>query len=211
MRIGILGTGTMASALGAGWVRAGHEVVVGGRSRDRARRLAHGLGGTARAASQREAVTGQEVVLLAVPWAGAADVVREVGGPTGTLAGTTVIDPTNPVDFTTGALLVEPGESGAGRLAALAPGARLVKAFHLFPASRWPVARDGGAAPAVAMCGDDPVAVERVASLVRDLGGVPAALGRLDRARQLEEIAGFATSLALSGTDPRSALPSLPA
>ncbi|MCP2330982.1 hypothetical protein G443_001252 [Actinoalloteichus cyanogriseus DSM 43889] len=61
------------------------------------------------------------------------------------------------------------------------------------------------------MCGDDPVAVERVASLVRDLGGVLAALGRLDRARQLEEIAGFATSLALSGTDPRSALPSLPA
>ncbi|WP_253860160.1 hypothetical protein [Actinoalloteichus caeruleus] len=73
------------------------------------------------------------------------------------------------------------------------------------------MARDGGAAPAVAMCGDDPVAVERVASLVRDLGGVLAALGRLDRARQLEEIAGFATSLALSGTDPRSALPSLPA
>ncbi|WP_308208835.1 NAD(P)-binding domain-containing protein [Actinoalloteichus caeruleus] len=53
MRIGILGTGTMASALGAGWVRAGHEVVVGGRSRDRARRLAHGLGGSPTASAGR--------------------------------------------------------------------------------------------------------------------------------------------------------------
>ncbi|NED81970.1 NAD(P)-binding domain-containing protein, partial [Streptomyces sp. SID11233] len=27
MRIGILGTGTLAAALGEGWSRAGHEVV----------------------------------------------------------------------------------------------------------------------------------------------------------------------------------------
>ncbi|WP_198549650.1 NAD(P)-binding domain-containing protein, partial [Kitasatospora aureofaciens] len=29
MRIGILGTGSMAAALGGAWVRAGHEVRVG--------------------------------------------------------------------------------------------------------------------------------------------------------------------------------------
>lgn len=44
MRIGILGTGTLAEALGAGWARAGHELAVGGRSADRARRLAGTLG-----------------------------------------------------------------------------------------------------------------------------------------------------------------------
>ncbi|WP_016699819.1 NADPH-dependent F420 reductase, partial [Actinoalloteichus spitiensis] len=127
MRIGILGAGAMASALGVGWVRAGHEVVVGARSEDRARRLARDLGGTAQAASPSEAATGRDLVLLAVPWSAAADVVRDVGGPDGTLAGTTVVDPTNPVDFTTGTLLTEPGESGTGRLAALAPEARLGK------------------------------------------------------------------------------------
>ncbi|MET9933884.1 NAD(P)-binding domain-containing protein, partial [Streptomyces sp. NPDC006324] len=31
MRIGVLGTGNMADALAAHWVRAGHEVLVGGR------------------------------------------------------------------------------------------------------------------------------------------------------------------------------------
>ncbi|MGW4893309.1 NAD(P)-binding domain-containing protein, partial [Kitasatospora sp. NPDC004240] len=31
MRIGILGTGAMAAALGGAYVRAGHEVLVGGR------------------------------------------------------------------------------------------------------------------------------------------------------------------------------------
>jgi hypothetical protein len=36
MRIGILGTGNLAEGLGAGWVRAGHDVVVGGRSPHRA-------------------------------------------------------------------------------------------------------------------------------------------------------------------------------
>lgn len=38
MRIGILGAGNMADALGTQWVRAGHEVMISGRDLDRARR-----------------------------------------------------------------------------------------------------------------------------------------------------------------------------
>lgn len=62
----------------------------------------------------------------------------------------------------------------------------------------------------VAMCGDDPHALDVVGSLVRDVGGVPAVLGGLDRARQLEEAAGFEIGLAFAGIDPRSAVPSVP-
>ncbi|MYV66752.1 NAD(P)-binding domain-containing protein, partial [Streptomyces sp. SID2131] len=36
MRIGVLGTGDMADALATHWVRAGHEVLVGGRDARRA-------------------------------------------------------------------------------------------------------------------------------------------------------------------------------
>jgi hypothetical protein len=35
-------------------------------------------------------------------------------------------------------------------------------------------------------------------------------LGTLDRARQLEEVAGFVIGLAFAGTDPNSAIPRVP-
>ncbi|MFE0148419.1 hypothetical protein ACFWY5_14840 [Nonomuraea sp. NPDC059007] len=60
------------------------------------------------------------------------------------------------------------------------------------------------------MCGDDQRALRVVGDLVRDAGGVPAVLGPLDRARQLEEVAGFVIGLAVAGTDPGSAIPRLP-
>jgi predicted dinucleotide-binding enzyme len=75
MRIGILGTGAMAEALGTGWARAGHELVVGGRSRAKAEALAGRLGGLTRAADPREVVAGRDAVLLSVLWSGVADVL----------------------------------------------------------------------------------------------------------------------------------------
>lgn len=92
----------------------------------------------------------------------------------------------------------------------MAPGAHVVKAFHLFPASQWG-APAGQAVVTVAMCGDDPAALRTVGQLVRDAGGVPAVLGSLERTRQLEEAAGFVIGLAFAGVDPRFAVPSVPA
>ncbi|MFF3500783.1 hypothetical protein [Streptomyces sp. NPDC003247] len=62
----------------------------------------------------------------------------------------------------------------------------------------------------VAMCGDDATALHVVGELVRDVGGVPATLGTLDRVRQLEEVAGFVIGLAFAGFDPGSAVPHVP-
>jgi predicted dinucleotide-binding enzyme len=59
MRIGILGTGALAGALGTCWTGAGHDVVIGGRSQSRAQALASRLGRAARAGSPRQAVTGR--------------------------------------------------------------------------------------------------------------------------------------------------------
>lgn len=196
MRIGILGTGTLARALGAMWSRAGHELLVAGRSQDKAVRLAEELGATA--ATPREAVTGRDAVLLAVAWEGVADILREAGD----LAGTPLIDPTNAVEHGVGVLLTE--GSMAGRVAELAPGAHVVKAFHLFPAGQW---AQGAAPVTVAMCGDDPEALRVTGELVRDAGGVPAVVGGLERARQLEEVAGFVIGMAFAGRDPNAAIP----
>ncbi|MHA5050558.1 NADPH-dependent F420 reductase [Streptomyces sp. SD15] len=211
MRIGILGTGTLATALAEGWARAGHEVVVGGRSQARAQELADRLGRRVRAAGPREAVTGRDAVLLAVSWDGVEEMLRTAGGPDGSLAGTPLIDPTNAVAHGVGALLTAPGESMAKRIAGLAPGAHVVKAFHLFPADQWTGTPGGGETPVtVAMCGNDPTALDIVGRLVRDVGGTPAVLGSLDRVHQLEEVAGFVIGLAFAGFDPNAAVPRVP-
>ncbi len=209
MRIGILGTGTLAAALGEGWAHAGHELVVGGRSPVKARELAGRLGGGVRAVTPREAVTGRDAVLLAVSWDGVEDMLRSAGASEGLLAGTPLIDPTNAVEHGVGVLLPEGGDSMARRIARLAVGAQVVKAFHLFPAGQW-TPRSGAAPVTVAMCGDDPAALSVVGGLVRDVGGVPAVLGSLDRVRQLEEVAGFVIGLAFAGFDPGQAVPRVP-
>ncbi|MFI9550097.1 NADPH-dependent F420 reductase [Nonomuraea endophytica] len=209
MRIGILGTGTLAAALGEGWARAGHELTVAGRSPSKVRELADRLGGGARAVPPRQAVEDRDAVLLAVSWQGAEDMLRGAGAADGSLAGTPLIDPTNAVEHGVGVLLPGPGAAMAHRVARLSPGAHVVKAFNVFPSAQWTHAGDEPPVT-VAMCGDDPGALRVVGDLVRDVGGVPALLGPLARARQLEEVAGFVIGLAFAGTDPGSAVPRLP-
>jgi 8-hydroxy-5-deazaflavin:NADPH oxidoreductase len=203
MRIGILGTGTLAATLGTAWVRAGHEVLVGGRSPDRAAIAATRMG-AARAVTPAEAVTGRDAVLLAVSWQGLPDALRAAGAAEGSLTGTPLIDPTNAVAHGVGELLVPDGRSAAEHVAGWAPGARVVKAFHLFPADQW----DEGRAPVtVVLAGDHEDALRITSDLVRDAGARPVVLGPLSRARQLEEVAGFVIGLAFSGVDPGSAVP----
>lgn len=211
MRIGILGTGTLAAALGEGWARAGHEVAIGGRSHVKAEKLAERLGHGVLAVAPREAVIGRDAVLLAVSWDGVEDMLGLVGTSEGLLEGTPLIDPTNAVAHGVGTLLTEAGESMASRIAGLAPGAHVVKAFHLFPAGQWTGSLGGGQSRVtVAMCGDDSAALHVVGELVRDVGGTPAILGALDRVRQLEEVAGFVIGLAFAGFDPNSAVLRVP-
>ncbi|MGW4365631.1 NADPH-dependent F420 reductase [Nocardia takedensis] len=200
MRITILGTGALAAALGGRWGAAGHTIAVAGRSPEKAAALAASLGGEVRAVG--EAGREADAVLLAVSWTGVEDILRVAGD---SLTDTTLIDPTNAVAHGIGVLTTPPDTSGAHRVAALAPGAYVVKAFHLFPADRW--TDPANPAVAVAICGDHPPALRVTETLVRAAGSDPVVLGGLARARQLEEVAGFAIALAFAGVDPRTALP----
>ena len=93
MRIGILGTGAMATALGAAWVRAGHDVWVGGRDTEAASRTALRTGASGHG-SLAEAAAHGEVVLTAVPADAAPQLAKELAH---LLAGRTVIDCTVPM------------------------------------------------------------------------------------------------------------------
>ena len=77
MLIGIIGTGEMASGLGRGWCEAGHEVVFGSRVRERAEALADLTGAGADGGSIEHATRRADVVVLAVPWTGAEELIRQ--------------------------------------------------------------------------------------------------------------------------------------
>lgn len=188
LRIGILGTGTMATALAEAWTRAGHEILVGGR----------------RAAPPADVVAASDAVLLAVSWSGV-DAMLDLAGPG--LAGKPLIDCTNAVDFATGRLL--PPSGSAAEHIAERSGAHVVKALHLFAGTSW--LTDAGTPRTVAICGDDAAALALTERLIRDLGGTPATLGGLDRARQLEDVAGFVMGLVATGHDPATAVPAVQA
>ncbi len=241
MRIGIIGAGAMAGALGCGWAAAGHEVGIGARSRDAAQTLADQI--TASAASGRPVArtTGQtdavdsetvattlvraggigatiewaDVVLMAVPVSALAGLLDEHGT---TLAGKVVIDCTNAFapdesapDGTTAFVLSE--DAVAERIAAGAPKAHVVKAFNLLAAEVW-AGTDrvfDGARLAVPLCGDDPAAVRTVAALAEDLALQPFPAGGLHRAKYLEATSAFAVGLWFAGADARAMLPPLSA
>ncbi len=206
MRIGVLGTGNMADALATPWVRAGHQVTVGGRDARKAERLAERIG--ARSGGLRAAAEFGEVVLSALPFGVGAEVVRELGAA---LAGKVLLDCSNPVGpgFR---LLTDGGPSAARLLAQAAPGARVVKAFNLCHEDVWrmrPPVFDGRPL-AVPVCGDDEEALARVSELVRDVGCAPLAGGGLERAGLLEATAALFIGLWVGeGADAQAIAPPL--
>lgn len=208
MRIGVLGTGNMADALATHWARAGHEVAIGGRDSDRARRLAARVGGATKAVGARTAAEFGEVVLAALPFGANADVARELRTA---LDGKALLDCANPVGpgFR---LLTEGGPSAALRLAEAAPGAHVVKAFNLCHEDVWrmrPPVFDGRPL-AVPVCGDDGEAVARVGELVRDVGCEPVSGGGLERAGLLEATAAMFIGLWVGeGADAQAIAPPL--
>ena len=184
MKIAVIGPGKVGATLGRRFVEAGHEVTFGAprpelEKYDPLRDLGCAV------YSAEEAVEEVEIVLLAVPWAVAADVVGKLGG----LPGRLVIDATNPIgeDF----LDVDHASqhSGGETIAELIPKAQVIKAFNTVgvEAMANPVYGDQRAALAVA--GGDQAAKETIFKLARDIGFDPYDAGPLAAARTTERLA----------------------
>ena len=103
MRIAILGSGTMGSALGQRFAEAGHAVTYSfSRDAEKLERLARESGPKARAASPAEAARDADIVVLTVLWAHVPRVLRAAGS----LRGKILVDATNPLTPSDDALAV---------------------------------------------------------------------------------------------------------
>lgn len=186
MKIAVIGTGSVGSALGGSFARAGHAVTFAGRDPDKAARVAAGVGSGATAAtSTATAAAGADVIVLAIPYGELAGVAAAIAPIS---AGKVVIDATNPLkpDYSG---LATSGISAAEELAAALPGARVVKAYNtLFAANQGDPAAQGTTLDAL-YATDDDTAAATVAELAGEAGLRPVRVGPLVAARELESLA----------------------
>ena len=191
MDIAIIGAGNVGKAIAGSATRAGHAVTLSSAGGGSARAAAADLGVTV-AASNRDAVDGADLVVLAVPYTAVDDVLRDVGPA---LEGKIVVDATNPLKPDYSGLATN-GVSGAETIQGKAPGARVVKAFNTALAARQadPTVAGGLRVDGYA-AGDDDDAKQAVLALLKDLGFNPVDAGGLAMAKYLEGLAWLNISL----------------
>jgi predicted dinucleotide-binding enzyme len=183
MKIGIIGSGRVGGAIGAVWVKAGHEVMFSSRKIEHDRKLAAQLGGGARAGTPREAAAFGEVVMVSVPYGSLPDVGKEIGS---LLKGKVVIDTCNPFVGRDGEIATWAREKGAGLASAeLLPGARLVRAFNAIGAARMGSAHQEPGRVGMPIAGDDAQAVAVASRLIREVGYEPVLIGGLAMGKHL--------------------------
>ncbi len=125
--ISIIGSGNMATAIGTRAAKHGHTVEIMSRNTEKAQALADQIGNGATVGTYGARPAG-DIVILAVLYAGAVDVVAHYGDA---LAGKTLIDITNPFNADGSGVVTTAGNSVSQQIAAVAPeGARVVKAFN---------------------------------------------------------------------------------
>ena len=167
--VAVIGTGSVGSSLGPRFAELGHTIVYGSRTPDRddVQALVTATGESASATTQPEAAQMADIVLLAVPW----DVAEDVLVSLGDLSGKIIMDPINPrVVNEDGTRDFPSFISNAERLQALAPRSMVVKAFSSISADtmRDPTIVDHPVT--IPLVGNDAEAKAVVADLCHQLG-----------------------------------------
>jgi NADPH-dependent F420 reductase len=172
--IGILGgTGDEGRGLALRFAQAGHPVIIGSRSQERATAAAAGLGAQLgiRGMGNAAAAMAADVVIVAVPWAGHGDLLTSLAAE---LSGKIVVDCVNPLGFDArGAFpLPVPEGSAAAQAAALLPDSRVVGAFHHVSAVQLLAPEVADLDMDVLVLGDDRAATDLVQALAARIPGV---------------------------------------
>jgi NADPH-dependent F420 reductase len=199
--IGILGgTGDQGRGLARRFALAGHPVIIGSRSRERAQAAALQIGHDVRGLANRDAAREASVVIAAVPWEGHGDLLS---GLAAELAGKIVVDCVNPLGFDQrGAYALPVAEGGpaegsaAQQAAALLPGSRVVAAFHHVSAVLLLDPEVDTIDLDVLVLGDDRGATDLVQALAGRIPGVRGIYaGRLRNCGQIEALTANLVSI----------------
>lgn len=184
MNIAIIGTGNIGAGLASVLGKTDHQVVVSdtsGGAEAAGTLQAKGVRVTAAAISA--AVAGADLVILATPFGAAAEIAAA------DFAGKTVIDVSNPVTADFSGLALGFDRSAAEEIAALLPGATVVKAFNTIFASHYRSGLTAGGRPIQTfVAADDAEAKARVIALAAEIGLDARDAGPLRNAQYLEPL-----------------------
>lgn len=190
MKIGIIGSGDVAKALAAGFLRHGHQVMLGTRTPSKLSDWATANPDAGISTFSAAAGFG-EVVVLAVKGSAAAQVLRTIGAAN--LAGKPFIDTTNPIADA-------PPSNGVIRfftdlelslmeqLQSEFPEARFVKAFNSVGSGSMVNPQFTGGKPTMFICGNDAAAKRIVHQFLDQFGWETADMGGAEAARAIEPL-----------------------
>lgn len=189
MKIGILGSGEVAKALGAGFLKYGHQVTLGTRSPEKLSDWGKQHAG-GKVGSFADAGAFAEIVVVAVKGHAASAALHAAG----VLDGKTIIDASNPIGpeppqngvlgFFTG-----PNDSLLERLQKEFPEARFVKAFNSVGSDSMVDPDFAGGKPSMFICGDDASAKATVRGILDQFGWETEDMGSAVAARAIEPLA----------------------
>lgn len=190
MKVGVLGSGSVAQTLAAGFIKHGHQTMIGTRDKGK---LADWLktNPTAQVGNVSDTAAFGEVVVLAVKGSAAADVLRAAG--TANLEGKLVMDACNPIAdappvngvlkfFTT------LDDSLMERLQREFPKAHFVKAFNSVGAPQMVNPEFKAGKPTMFICGNDDGAKAIATQILEQFGWETADMGKVEAARAIEPL-----------------------
>ena len=191
MKIGILGSGNVAKSLAGGFLKHGHDVMVGSRTPAKLDDWKAQNPGASTGTFDATAAFGQ-LIVLAVNGKAAVDVLLLAG--VGNLEGKTVIDACNPIKDdappVNGVLpfFTNINESLMEQLQHQFDGAHFVKAFNSVGAHLMvnPKFKDGK--PTMFICGNDEKAKQTVRGILDQFGWETADMGKAEAARAIEPL-----------------------
>jgi 8-hydroxy-5-deazaflavin:NADPH oxidoreductase len=190
MKVGLLGSGVVAKTLAEGFLKHGHEAMLGTREPAKLADWTAEHAG-AQVGSFAEAAKFGDVVVLAVKGTAAAKAVQAAGAEN--LAGKPVIDTTNPI----AELPPENGvlryftnldESSMERLQREFADVHFVKAFNSVGSARMVDPKYKEGKPTMFICGNDDGAKKTVSGILDQFGWETADMGKVEAARAIEPL-----------------------
>ena len=190
MNVGILGSGDVAKALAAGFLKHGHQVVLGTRDPAKLADWAK-QNPTARVAGFADTAKFGDLVVLAVKGTVAVEALRGAGAAN--LANKPVIDAANPIADAppvNGVIkfFTNHDDSLMERLQREFPQARFVKAFNSVGHALMVNPQLKGGPPTMFICGNDERARLTVRGILDQFGWETADMGKAEAARAIEPL-----------------------
>ncbi len=189
MKVGVLGSGNVGQVIATGFADLGHDVKMGTRDPSKLKGwLERAKGKKASVGTFEDTARFGDVVVVAVEGAVIEQALR-LAGPAN-FAGKTVIDVTNPLDFSAGMppkLLYGFNTSAGEKAQAAIPEANVVKTLNIVGSARMISPKLDEGEPDMLLCGNSEAAKKQTERILRDFGWKNITdLGGIEQSRVME-------------------------